>query len=131
MDRVNTASSGLFTDYNNTGEKISKSDTQDKDSSPVKIPKKSNLNHFDRPIANMASLSPIAQYKYMASGGNSEYAQANLKEIPGNPEATIRRANLVINSATLPPMLSNPDKEMLDEAIQLKRRMEKRLDKVA
>jgi len=86
---------------------------------------------LNRPLSGLAKLSPIKQYEYMKDYGSKAVSSSKLKEIPGDPEGTIKRANSVINSATLPPMLSNPDRALLNEAIQLKRSVSRRLDKAA
>lgn len=131
MNKVSAYNTGLYTGFHQMSEGNNENENKTSQSLPVKTIERLKSNELRQPRHNMASLSPIDQYKYMANIGEYGRSKVNLKEIPGNPEATIRRANLVINSAALPPMLSNPDIEVLDEAFQLKRRMEARLDKVA
>lgn len=131
MNRVSSYNTNLFAGLNKSSSKADISEINAEYQQPENMIERFQAEEFVRPLSNMASLSPINQYKYMENFGEAGYSRSNLKEIPGNPEATIRRANLVIDSAALSPMLSNPDKEMLDEAIQLKRRMESRLDKIA
>ena len=94
--------------------------------------KESQKNNItNRPIQGLNKLSPIRQYEYMKNFGTSKNNTFSLKEIPGDPEGTIRRANQVINSAITHPMVSNPGRDLLDRAIQLKRSMLEKIDKAA
>lgn len=86
---------------------------------------------LDRPLSGLARLSPIKQYEYMKDYGSKKVPSATLKEIPGDPEGTIRRANSIINNATLLPVFENPDRALLNEALQLKRSVSRKLDKAA
>lgn len=78
----------------------------------------------------MYRLSPIDRYRYM-SGQQPTASSVNLKVVPGNPEETLSIANQVINQAILPPVFSNPDRQQLPQAIQLKRFAENMIDKAA
>jgi hypothetical protein len=78
----------------------------------------------------LQNLSPFEQYSYMASQGNLN-KPASLKMIPGNPQKTVSLANKVINEAIMPPAVNNPNRQLLSEAIQLKRFAQNRLDKAA
>jgi hypothetical protein len=78
----------------------------------------------------MKKMSPIDQYKYMDNP--QKYMEtAKLKNNPGDPYGTLAAANSVIRKALLPPVISNPDRSELMQALQLKQLAESRLDKAA
>lgn len=82
------------------------------------------------PIEGLHKLSPIDQYRYL-DGQNSFQNGASLRMIPGNPQKSLAMANQVINDAVLPPVFSNPNRNRLGEALQIKRRAESILDRAA
>ncbi|GAB4283898.1 MAG: hypothetical protein Kow0029_30250 [Candidatus Rifleibacteriota bacterium] len=80
----------------------------------------------------MFKLSPLERYKYMAKQATlSSNSSIKLQAVLGDPEMTISKANKVINDAVMPPLLSNPNRKRISEAMQLKRSAESILDKAA
>lgn len=78
----------------------------------------------ERPVEGMFNLDPLERYRYMFEQGQ----QVKLSSISADPQQTIDRANQVINQAIMPPVGDNPDRTILQRAIQLKRQAESRLD---
>ncbi len=80
--------------------------------------------------SNMNKMSPADQYKYMENP--QRYLEsAKLKNNLGDPYGTLAAANSVIRKALLPPVISNPNRSELIQALQLKQLAESRLDKAA
>jgi hypothetical protein len=81
-------------------------------------------------LEGLDRLSPVNQYRFY--DGQTLYDEKiNLKVIPGNPQKTLALANKVINEAVMPPIFSNPSRNKLSQAIQLKHHAQSILDKAA
>ncbi len=85
------------------------------------------MNSTNRQIQSIEKLSPINQYEYF-DDPDSFIQKLRLRNILGNPEATLKEANDVISKAMLPPVFSNPDRHLLNKALQLKRIAESQLN---
>jgi hypothetical protein len=84
------------------------------------------------PNANLSSgyfgLSPMAKYQYQSS--NLTQASTNkLRQIPGNPEQTIKNADEIIDEAIFSPLTSDPGSSDMLQAIQNKRIAQSQLAK--
>ncbi len=81
-------------------------------------------------VKDLNKLSPLNQYRFF-DGQEPIEDKVKLRVIPGNPQKTLSLANKAINQAIMPPAFSNPDRQQLQQAIQLKHLARGMLDKAA
>ena len=121
---INPYTSSLSESQTNPLLETGKSDSKQ---SPI-IEKKTYSNV---PNANLSSgyfgLSPMAKYQYQSS--NLTQINANkLRQIPGNPEQTLKNAEEIIDKAIFSPLNSDPSRSDMLQAIQNKRMAQGQLE---
>ncbi len=88
--------------------------------------------------AHLAALGPYAQggaeYSYLITADGRRYAvggsvNVNLQPVPGDPEATIRKAKALIMAAYAPTSPSGPDMRVAAEAYRMEMEAKRQLAK--